>query len=263
MNYTGEYPNRQKKGKTQKAKASSERPCVGSYGVGGRKSFCNRFASWSSHSGGRLSIDCIGGCLLSKEPASASYRRPFALSCGHFAGFWPDKASPKTQERPWQKMQTSSEATTEFADRRGQEDSKFQRQTAGSYHLCSVWPTQRYRASHSAIEDWQADKYISSGEAQRHIERSTDASGQTNPQWFSIELCFAVVVVALAGFVQLDACSRLSGGTNTCDVPGSCTECLDSAEIYSLSCSCQRAFATSLGGAAQRCSGIAVRRLST
>ena len=263
MNCTVVSLNSQKKGKTQKAKASSEGPFVGSYGVGSYKPFCDRFASWPSDSRNRLSVDCIGGCLLWKDIASASCRRPFALSCGHSAGFWKDKASPKTQERPWQKMQTNSQAATKFAGWRGQEDSKFQRQTAESYHLCFVWPTQRYRASYSAIEDWQADKYFSSGEVQRHTERSADASGQTNPQWFSAQLRVAVVFVALAGSVQLGACSWFSQWADTSDLPGSGRECVDGIEIHSLSCSCQRAAAPSLGRAASRSSGVTARCVST
>ena len=263
MNCTGVLLNSQKRGKTKKAKASSERPCVGSYGVGSCESFCDRFASWSSHSRNRLSIDCIGGCLLSKDIASASYRRPFALSCGHSAGFWKDKASPKTQERSWQKMQTSSQAATKFAGWRSQEDSKFQRQTARSYHLCFVWPTQRYRTPHSAIEDWSQDKYFSSGKTQWHIERSANSPGQTNTQRISVGLCVSMVVVALARFVQLDKGASFSEWADTCDVPGSFPEYLDGVEICSLSCSCQRAFARSLGRTTQESLGIAVRCLST
>jgi len=263
MNCTAELPKNQKRGKTQKAKVSSKRPCVGSYGAGSSQSFCDRFASWPPHARYRLSIDCIGGCLLCKDVARASYRRPFAVPCGYSAGLWTDKTSPKTQERSWPETQTNSQAAAEFAGWRGQEDSKFQRQTSGSYYLCSVWPTQRYRASHPTIEDWQTDKYFPSGEAQRHIERSTDTSGQTNPQWFSIELCFAVVVVALAGFVQLGACSWLFEWADAGDVPGSGTECVDGTEIYSLSYSCQRTAPGSLGRAASRSSGVTVRCLST
>jgi len=263
MNYTAELPKGQKRGKTQKAKASSKRPCVGSYGAGSSKSFCDRFASWPPQLGNCLSIDHIGSCVLYEEIAFASYRRAFAVSCGYSASLWPDKASPQTQERSWPETQAIPQTTAELAGWCGQEDSKFQRQTAGSYYLCSFWPTQRYRASYSAIEDWQADKYFSSGEAQRYIERSADKIGQTDPEWFPTELCVAMVVVALAGFVQLGACSWLSEWADAGDVRRSCTKCVDGIEIYSLPCSCQRPDAPSLGRAARKSSGVTIRCLST
>ena len=137
-----------------------------------------------------------------------------------------------------------------------------QRQPAEGYYRCFVRSPQRHRESYSGTGYRLQDKYFSSGAIERDIAKPANAFGQTYSQRLAAGLHVAMGIVAVAGFVQLDEGSWLSGGLLPCDGVGFGRACLVGSGVYSLSYTCQRSPARAVGRAAQECSGIGFGCLS-
>ena len=262
MNYTAGLPKSQKRGQRIYWGASWNGSDVGSYRPGGSKPLCSGFAGWASHSGNRLRIARYRGYLLLEKAAFAVDRRAFALSGGYFAGFWANQASAK-KEWSWSQKKARSQATAFSFGRRSQEDSECQRQAAGCLYLCPVWAPEGYKTSDSAIGYRQDYKYFPFGTSQWDLARSADSSCQADSQWLSDELLFAMGIVAVERYVQLDACTWLPQESYASDGFGVGREGLVGFGIHSLPGSCQRPPATVLVRTAQGRSRIRLGEVST
>jgi len=131
-----------------------------------------------------------------------------------------------------------------------------QRQPAEGYYRCFVRSPQRHRESYSGTGYRLQDKYFSSGTIEWDIAKPANAFGQTYSQRLAAGLHVAMGIVAVAGFVQLDEGSWLSGGLLPCDGVGFGRACLVGMGVYSLSYTCQQSPARAVGRAVQECSGI-------
>jgi len=261
MNSILAYPASKKRGERKCSLASRNGSDVDSRGSGIGKPVCDRPAGGSSHPGNGRTACRVGGVVLQRGSPAYPDGRAFALSESHFAGIRPYKVSA-TKARPGTKVQARTQAAAGVACGGGTETAGRQRQPAQGQHPCFVWQAQRYPQKNQEIAHRQDCQHLAHRTAQRDYALPTAGQTcQTKPQRLAANRATAMVDVAVAGRLQLDARAWLAGWPMPRDGARTGTACVVDARLCAISYTRLRSPATRVEKPAYRYARIGLGQI--